>query len=162
MSKRKRASLGKTSTGGEQPAGEPGTTPAADDAVVKDDMVHVTPDLLAGSPDIFAPKWSSDEPAKDVVTEPVVEAPSEPVETAEAPAPATAESDPIIAPPIAVRAAPPPPPRGPPARPKNPAPLFAPRSAGGAAPPPPPRGQPARPRSTGSSAALGVVLVVVG
>ena len=134
MSKRKRASLGKSSGGADQPAGDQSTTPAADEAVVKDDMVHVTPDLLAGSPDIFAPKWSSDEPAKDVVTEPVVEAPSEPVETAEAPAPATAESDPIIAPPIAVRAA----------------------------PPPPPRGQPARPRSTGSSAALGVVLVVVG
>jgi hypothetical protein len=134
MSKRKRASLGKSSGSADQPAGDQSTTSAADDAVVKDDMVHVTPDLLAGSPDIFAPKWSADEPAKEVVTEPVVEAPSEPVETAEAAAPATAESDPIIAPPIAVRSA----------------------------PPPPPRGQPARPRSAGSSAALGVVLVVVG
>src|ERR1700694_3330538 len=64
MSKRKRASLGKTSSGADQPAGEQSTTSPADDAAVKDDMVHVTPDLLAGSPDIFAPKWSPDEPAK--------------------------------------------------------------------------------------------------
>jgi hypothetical protein len=140
MSKRKRASLGKTSTGGDQPAGEPGTTPAADDAAVKDDMVHVTPDLLAGSPDIFAPKWSTDEPAKAdapaAVTEPVHEAPPEPVETTEASAPVTAESMPILTPPTAAMSAPPPP-------------LTS-------------RAQPARPRSAGSSVALGVVLVVVG
>jgi hypothetical protein len=140
MSKRKRASLGKTSSRADQPAGEQSSTPSADDAAVKDDMVHVTPDLLAGSPDIFAPKWSSDEPAKadapEVVTEPVLEAPPEPVETAEASAPMTAESGPILAPPTAVMSAPPPP-------------VTA-------------SAQPPRPRRAGSSAALGVVLVVVG
>src|SRR2546427_2295070 len=53
MSKRKRASLGKT----------PGTPPSSsegdeanDDASVRENMVHVAPDLLADSPDIFAGK----------------------------------------------------------------------------------------------------------
>ena len=140
MSKRKRASLGKTSTGADQPAGEQSTTSPADDAAVKDDMVHVTPDLLAGSPDIFAPKWSADEPAKaeapEVVPEPVLEAPPKHVETTEASAPITAESGPILTPPAGVMSAPP--------------------------PPVTPRAQPPRPRRAGSSAALGVVLVVVG
>lgn len=139
MSKRKRASLGKTSSGADQTAGEQSTTSAADDAAVKDDMVHVTPDLLAGSPDIFAPKWSAEEPTKadapEVVTEPVVETPRA-VETAKASDPTTAESGSILAPPTAVMSAPP--------------------------PPAPPRAQPARPRRAGSSSALGVVLVVVG
>lgn len=49
MSKRKRASLGKTPAD----AGNPAIEDSADDSV-KEDMVHVTPDLLAGSPDIFA------------------------------------------------------------------------------------------------------------
>jgi len=128
MSKRKRVSLGKS--GSDQPA-EP------DDAAVKEDMAHVTPDVLAGSPNIFAPKWGTeDQPARaessEVVTEPVaadaspkpVEAPIEKVETEEA----------------------------------------APFAAATAVPPPPvttsPR--PVRPRGGGSSTALGVVLVVVG
>ena len=46
MSKRKR---------GPRPTPDEST----DDASVKDDMVHVTPDLLAGSPDIFASKKPS-------------------------------------------------------------------------------------------------------
>jgi hypothetical protein len=135
MSKRKRASLGKTPAGAEQKTGEEGATPAADDAA-KEDMVHVTPDLLAGSPDIFAPKWTDPPPAEshEVVAEPVVseaipeksiEEPSEPT------APVLFESTPILAP-----AAPPPPP------------VF-----------PRPQGEQ---RRGGSSAALGIVLVVVG
>ena len=134
MSKRKRASLGKTAAGApEQPAREEGTTSAAEDAAAKEDMVHVSPDLLAGSPDIFAPKWN-DPPAaesREVATEPVVAEQSiEKPDDSSAPVPA--ESTPMLAP---------------------------------AAPPPPvfPKAQaPERRPSGGSSAALGVVLVVVG
>src|SRR5438309_11778209 len=77
MSKRKRASLGKT----------PGTPPsregdeATDDASVRENMVHVTPDMLAGSPDIFAGKRAEtgEEPA--VVSEPIDQfVPAEPTE----------------------------------------------------------------------------------
>jgi hypothetical protein len=129
MSKRKRASLGKTSTGADQPGTE------TDDAAVKEDMAHVTPDVLAGSPNIFAPKWTTeDEPATsdtpEVVSEPLVaEAPAEP---AEPPPPPIIEST-------------------------SPAAAFAP-------PPPAVKAIPysPRPRGGGSSAALGVVLVVVG
>jgi hypothetical protein len=131
MSKRKRASLGKTSSGADQPARE------TDDAAVKEDMAHVSADVLAGSPNIFAPKWGSeDEPAKveasSAVTEPVAaEAPPEavevPVEKAEPAEPAS---------PTAVMTA---------------APLPYTTSP-----------SPVRPRGGGSSAALGVVLVVVG
>jgi hypothetical protein len=129
MSKRKRASLGKS--GSDQPV-EP------DDAAAKEDMAHVSPDTLAGSPNIFAPKWGTeDQPAKatssEVVTEEVaaeappkaVESPFEKVEPKEEPAPA------------AVAMAVPPPPES-----------TSPR--------------PVRPRGGGSSTALGVVLVVVG
>ena len=59
MSKRKRVT--KSSTGADQPAGDESAASAADDAP-KEDMAHVSPDVLAGSPDIFAPKWT-DEPA---------------------------------------------------------------------------------------------------
>ena len=139
MSKRKRASLGKTSTGADKPAGAEDKS-AADDAAVKEDMAHVRPDMLAGSPDIFAPKWT-DPPAPpasaDVVTEPVVaEQPSDAVESpAESLEAAPLELTPVLAPePVA-------------------------------APPPPPVSYmppPVRPRGGGSSAALGIVLVVVG
>ncbi|HET6310157.1 MAG TPA: hypothetical protein VFH00_04030 [Candidatus Nitrosotalea sp.] len=129
MSKRKRASLGKTSTGADQPGSEP------DDAAVKEDMAHVTPDVLAGSPNIFAPKWGTeDEPAKAdaPATEPVVaaaesaptEAPVEKIEPVEPSSPAIA----MATPPLYVTSSP----------------------------------HPVRPRGGGSSAALGVVLVVVG
>jgi hypothetical protein len=136
MSKRKRASLDKTAAGeSEQKIGDEGAASAADDAA-KDDMVHVSPDVLAGSPDIFAPKWS-DPPAaesSEVMTEPVVtEAAHETsIETTEPSAPVAAESStPILAP---------------------------------AAPPPPMYATPPaeRRRGGGSSAALGIVLVVVG
>jgi hypothetical protein len=134
MSKRKRASLGKTPAGSDQAAGEEGTTSAADDAAAKEDMAHVSPDLLAGSPDIFAPKWN-DPPAaesREVATEPVAAETSIEKPNNETSAPEPAESSPVLAP---------------------------------AAPPPPvfPKAQaPERRRSGGSSAALGVVLVVVG
>jgi hypothetical protein len=137
MSKRKRASLGKTSTGADKPASE-GASTSADDAAATEDMAHVSPDMLAGSPDIFAPKWTDD--SSKVETESVAtDKPSETMETpadsAESPPPPPAESAPVLAP----DSIPPPPP--PPMR-------YAPH--------------PTRPRAGGSSAALGIVLVVVG
>ena len=136
MSKRKRASLGKTDsqTGAETGADQPGT--ASDDAAAKEDMAHVSPDVLAGSPNIFAPKWGTEDPR---ATASVPEPRSEPV-AAELSSKAVetpierVEAEPVsAAPPMSV---PPPPP--------TPAP------------------SPVRRRSAGSSAALGVVLVVVG
>jgi hypothetical protein len=135
MSKRKRVS--KSSTGADQPTGDESTTPAADNAP-KEDMAHVSRDLLAGSPDIFAPKWTEEStpaPASEVVTEPATaEAATEPVKSAEPPAETPAESAPVLAP----SAAPP-------------APHYVAATV-----------TPARPRSPGSSMALGIVLVVVG
>jgi hypothetical protein len=145
MSKRKRAT-GKTPQGGDQPAADPATS--GDDTAVKEDMAHVSPDVLAGSPDIFASK----PPAKaadtsDVVSEPVT--PEPPAENAPAVADeaepagiATTSEEPVLAPSTAMDV--PPPSAGPPA------PYVA-------AVPQPPRGS-----IGGSSAALGVVLVVVG
>jgi hypothetical protein len=166
MTKRKRASSGKTSPDAEQqPA--PDAADAADDSAVKEDMAHVSPDVLADSPDIFASKPAdaaqatspeaaqatspeatpaASEELPEVVSEPV--APATPVESvpeppeAGPPAPeaaadsstATSEPEPMLAPP----------PPAPPAVPVTAAPY------------------PARPRRWGSSAALGVVLVVVG
>jgi len=80
MSKRKRVS--KSSTGADQPAGDEG--PAGE--APKEDMAHVSRDLLAGSPDIFAPKWTEESPTpaptSEVVAEPAAaESASEPVET---------------------------------------------------------------------------------
>jgi hypothetical protein len=143
MSKRKRASLGKTPPGTDQPAGGE-TPPPADDAAVKEDMAHVSPDVLAGSPSIFAPRWSADEPtradAPEVVSDPM------PAEAEPAAAPAQIESvEPSPEPPVE--------------------PVHVPPPAGEAGLPPArmtamPR--PVRPRGGGSSGALGVVLVVVG
>jgi hypothetical protein len=132
MSKRKRASLGKTSTGADQPASE------TDDAAVKEDMAHVSPDVLAGSPNIFAPKWGTeDEPAK-----------------ADAPPPAMTEPVPAEAPPEAAEV---------PVEKAEPAEPASPTAEMTAAPPPFTTSPSAvRPRGGGSSAALGVVLVVVG
>ena len=126
MSKRKRASLGKTPTGADEPGSEP------DDAAVKEDMAHVSPDVLAGSPNIFAPKWGvEDQPAKAEVTEPVGAEPSH--ETVETPIEKVVAAEP------------------PPAAPAMPIP-----------PPVTTSPYPVRRRGAGSSAALGVVLVVVG
>jgi hypothetical protein len=143
MSKRKRASTGKTPPGADQPSGGE-NAPTADDAAVKEDMAHVSPDVLAGSPSIFAPKWNADEPipadAPEIVSEPVA---------------AEAEPASVAAPIESVETSPEPPPEASPAL----APAFP-----EAGPPPPmtamPR--PVRPRGGGSSGALGVVLVVVG
>lgn len=143
MSKRKRTS--KTSGGADQPVADEGQGSAADDAP-KADMAHVGSDVLAGSPDIFAPKWTEESsPASQAAGEPAVtEVPAEPVEppaempaeNVEAPTAAAAESEPVLAP-----AAPSTPPLPP---------YVAPRP------------RPATSRGGGSSAALGVVLVVVG
>ena len=137
MSKRKRASLGKTSTGADQPGSE------SDDAAVKEDMAHVTPDILAGSPNIFAPKWGTEEPhakeSHEVVSEPVVAEP--PAAKADAHGEGGEPPAALAVEPVSTTVAIPPPP-------------SAARTV------PPPTG--ARPRSGGSSVALGVVLVVVG
>jgi hypothetical protein len=134
MSKRKRVS--KSSTGGDAPADESATS-AADDAP-KADMAHVTRDLLAGSPDIFAPKWTEEStpaPASEVVTgAPTAEALTDPIESVEAPTETPAEAAPALAPPTA-----------------PPAPHYVAATI-----------TPARPRSPGTSLALGIVLVVVG
>jgi hypothetical protein len=172
MTKRKRASSGKTSPDAGQPPPD-----AADDAAVKEDMAHVSPDVLAGSPDIFAskpaeaassqqaaaatsseaaPATSADvaaatsaeaapaasEELPAVVSEPVESVP-EPSEASTSLAPqasaiatttATSDAEPMLAPPPPVQ----------PAAPVTATPYGA------------------HPRRWGSSAALGIVLVVVG
>jgi hypothetical protein len=126
MSKRKRAP-------------KPASDETTDDASVKDDMVHVTPDLLAGSPDIFADKKVDDVEAEssdtpDAASEPMVEETSaettspEPDQPQPSEAAGLAPEPPVAPPPPYVNAVP----------------------------------YPARARRGGSSAALGVVLVVVG
>jgi hypothetical protein len=112
---------------------------STDDAAVKDDMVHVKPDLLAGSPDIFAakkPEAESSAPTEpEAEPEPPVE--PEPIEPEPAEASTTMTSE------------------------AAPAPAFEPPSTT-----PPPfvtaTPYPAPQRRGGSSAALGIVLVVVG
>ena len=137
MSKRKRAG---------KPVDE-----SADDAAVKEDMVHVTPDILAGSPDVFAGKKTDPVNAAEPVTaaDDEVEAgePAAPVE--EAPEPTEAST------------------------------TLSPESSGAAAgpepasPPPPSTTPPPAPfvnafpypsglRRIGPSAALGAVLIVLG
>jgi hypothetical protein len=144
MSKRKRASLGKTTPESEQ-SGVPGEE--STDEGAKENMVHVTSDLLSGGPEIFSSKRkditeaAASEP--EVVTEPVRSEP-EP----EPPAAPMAEE---IAPAAPERAATPPEPA--------PAPVMVhepPKT-----PPPPAAPRPGR-RTSATSAALGIVLVVVG
>ncbi len=96
-------------------------------------MAHVSRNLLSGSPDIFAPKWSEEPPAPapEVVAEPpAADAAAEAPETAEPPA----EPPPALAPP-----------------PSAPTPHYVAATV-----------TPERPRRPGSSMALGIVLVVVG
>jgi hypothetical protein len=149
MSKRKRASSGKTPDGTDQNAAAEDATTSADDTAVKEDMAHVSPDMLAGSPDIFASRPATPTPEPETFTEPPPEpqaeasaeeapaageeaaAPSEPVETT----PQSPPDSPSLAPPV------------------MPAPTYP---MGAVAPPP------ARMRRGGSSTALGIVLVVVG
>src|SRR5256885_478625 len=133
MSKRKRASIGKTPA---TPSGEGGVEESADDAAVKDDMVHVTPDLLAGSPDIFAGKKT--EPSEAAEREPELSAPevaSEPIEPTEASTTLSPEPTSAFTP-------------EPPATPPPPFVNAAPYQA--------------RPRRGGSTSAIGIVLVVIG
>jgi len=138
MSKRKRATPGKTpESSTPSPAGEEST----DDAAAKDDMVHVTPDLLSGGPDIWSAdkkdvEASSGEEAAPPAPEPV--APEPPVEAEPIEASTTPTSD------TGASLAPEPPPSAPPPPHVNAVPY------------------PAKPRRGGSSAALGIVLVVVG
>ncbi|HEV2477977.1 MAG TPA: hypothetical protein VGX22_15680 [Candidatus Dormibacteraeota bacterium] len=110
---------------------------STDDASVKDDMVHVTPDLLAGSPDVFAGKKAGEAPAETVepapeAPEPAVEEEAHVVEEAEASAAPTPEP-----------------------APEPPAALAPPPYVEVATPP-------ARRPGGSSTAALGIVLVVVG
>jgi len=138
MSKRKRASLGKTPG---TPPSNPEGDEATDDASVKDNMVHVTPDMLAGSPDIFAGKKAETSEEPEVVSEPIEEpAPVEP-EPAEA---STTLTPPELEPP----------------EPEPPAPTES-----HSTPPPPfvdATAYPTPARRGGSSTALGIVLVVIG
>jgi hypothetical protein len=118
-------------------APKPPADESTDDASVKEDMVHVSPDLLAGSPDIFAGKKAEDAPAETPefpaeTPEPAVEEPAGAFEPAEASTTLTPEPAP------ATPAAPPPPPY-------VAAVPYKVRRPGG-----------------GSTAALGIVLVVVG
>ena len=111
---------------------------STDDASVKDDMVHVTPDLLAGSPDVFAGKKAA-------------EAPSEAAEaSAETPEPAVEEQATEVEPAEASTALAPEPAPEPPAAPAPPPYVEAPTYPA------------SRPGGGGSTAALGIVLVVVG
>jgi hypothetical protein len=137
MSKRKRA-------------GKPASEDSTDDASVKDDMVHVTADLLAGGPEIFAgkktpvePETAPSEQASESVPEPIV--PAEPVERPLEPT----ENGTTLTPTEAIAApeepaAPALPPPAPPAPYVNAVPY------------------PTSQRRGGSSAALGMVLIVVG
>lgn len=131
MSKRKRAS-------------NPEPDDSADDSAQKADMVHVTSDLLAGSPDIFADKKTEEWPPEEA---PEATSTPEPPEQAEA-----VEEDPASA----ADATPPP------AEEPTPPPADEPN------PPPPapfvnavPQPSPAR-RQSASSMAIGIVLVVIG
>jgi hypothetical protein len=144
MSKRKRATPGKTpATPGQQP------DESADDAAVKDDMVHVTPDLLSGSPDIFASRKS--DPTPEEPPPPAAEVPPEPIAPEATPEPdEPAPTEPAQASATLV------------AEPEPPA--IAPEQAPPASTPPyidavP---YPTPQRRGGSSLALGIVLVVVG
>lgn len=118
---------------------------SADDATAKEDMVHVTPDLLAGSPDIFAGK-KTDQPAAAAATAQAEEDAGASAETAveqtEAstthPTDGIAEETPAAFAPAAAPSV------------TQPAPFV------NAVPYPPQR------RRIGASAALGTVLIVLG
>jgi len=130
---------------------------STDDAGVKDDMVHVTPDLLAGSPDIFAGrKGDATAEPEPAATEPAESEPQEePVAPTAASTTLTSQDEPAA-----------------PAR--TPEAVDEPAAAAGpaevvavpvAAPPsyvssPPPPAQ--RARRGGSTTAIGIVFVVIG
>lgn len=152
MSKRKREP--------KQPAPDEST----DDAGTKDDMVHVSSDLLAGSSDIFAGKKS--EPAQDPPEEPHDKPAEEPTQQPALPVEAGAEPS---APEPEVQPEPEPAgdePAPEPAAAQEPAEQAAPMEPMGMAPAAvtqvPYQPAPAAPPRGGSSTALGLVLVVVG
>src|SRR5216684_108404 len=127
MSKRKR------STSKDTPPAEPAETPESDPTV------HVTSDMLAGSPDIFAP--GKERPVEGVEDTPTSSGEASEEEMA-APEPPAGDAPPAHDEPAAIVSAPPPP-------------AYQPR--------PPATGMPAPgQRRAGSSVALGVVLVVLG
>src|SRR2546428_8170312 len=132
MSKRKR-STSKETTSDTTSEGEP--------------SVHVSPDVLAGSPDVFAP--GKDKPAEtpepEAMTADVPTEAAAPETVTEAPAIQAEEPTPAAA--AVVEAAPPPPP--------PPSAAYQPHAPAYAAP-----SQPSR--RAGSSVAFGVVLVVLG
>lgn len=150
MSKRKRAP--------KLPADE-----STDDASVKDDMVHVTPDLLAGSPDVFAGKKTEVRPG---------EAEPAPPDRAEQAQPAAPEPGASAAEPTEPSPPPTPEPAAEEPAPLEPAPPAtaderpSPNADAAATTPPPyVEAVPFPPRRRGSfasTAALGIVLVVVG
>lgn len=140
MSKRKRAP-------------KPTADDSGDDASVKDDMVHVTPDMLAGGSDIFAARKGTESASEEqapyeapVATEPAGTEP-EPL----APEPHDEAVEPTEASPTLAPEEPAPYTSTPPPTPPAPSAPFV-----QATPYPP------RPRRGGSSAALGIVLVVLG
>src|SRR5438477_317929 len=133
MSKRKRASLGKIPA---TPPSGPEADESTDDAAVRENMVHVTPDLLAGSPDMFASKKSASGAEPEAVTEPIEEPAQAEAEPTEASTTLTPTEE---APPFSTESH------------SAPQPTFV------AATP-----YPAQPRRGGSSTALGIVLVVIG
>src|SRR5262245_11358903 len=133
MSKRKRKT-----------AGESGDE-SSDDAAVKDDMVHVSSDMLAGSPDIFSTNRSETPPVEEP---PAAAAEVEPSAAArDVEPPADEETAPAAPPPDepAVELAPEPPAPGPPRPPYVDAMAY-------------PTGQ----RRPHPSSALGIVFVVIG
>jgi hypothetical protein len=147
MGKRKRPASGKPGEG----QAEAVAAQAAEDEAVKEDMAHVSPDVLADSPDVFASK-PSDAPATEVepteaalpptVSEPVVELEAEPVTEPEAE---------------------PPEPEPPSTESMEPAPEIAAETVPQSPPPAPIGVTAAAPvRTSNTTLALGVVLVVVG
>ena len=142
MSKRKRAP--------KPPDGE-----SAEDAT-KDDMVHVTSELLAGSPEIFAGKRGEGAEAPSETRPAEAEASTE--EPSAEPAP---EPEPRPEPEAAPAAEAPPPAAVPEAEMPAAVETAAPTSTPPATVTTMPR-QPALPSRGGSSTALGIVLVVVG
>jgi hypothetical protein len=130
MSKRKRKTAAESGTGDD----------SSDDATVKDDMVHVSSDMLAGSPDIFSSRRDETPP----VEEPPAAASQEEPSAAEEAAPRPEEATPVTTEPAASLA------------PEPPAP----------APPRPPfveaMAYPDRQRRPHASSAIGIVFVVIG
>src|SRR5262245_59117903 len=125
MSKRKRKTAAESGSGED----------SSDDAAVKDDMVHVSSDMLAGSPDIFSSKRGETPPAEETPD-------------VDQPAPAAEETAPVATEPVVepvAELAPEPP------APEPPRPPFVEATP-----------YPDRQRRPHPSSALGIVFVVVG